>query len=444
MNAIAPPIDAKEKIAAALGPLDIDLTAWDDLTPEWQGQIQNAIAADSPPYYRVSPRTAEALGEVLQQCDRNAWSVASCGNGSKLGWGGLLPHPVALAISTQHLNRIVELAVGDLTVTVEAGVKLADLQNALEPVGQFLPLNPAYPETTTVGGLIATADSWRQRYGGVRDMVLGISFARADGQIAKAGGRVVKNVAGYDLMKLLAGSYGTLGIISQVTFRTYPVPPASGTVALVGDSNEIDKAARTLAASSLAPTMADILSPAVVRGLALGEGMGLIARFQSIAESVQEQSAQIESMGKQLGLQSHVYRETDEIQLWNKLQQLLRVPLSPEGITGKIGVMPAAGVEFCDRLDQISAQQGLGVVHLGVGLGRFYLEGENALARVKQLRAYCQQQQGFLTLLEAPAPLKQQLDPWGYTGNALELMRKIKKQFDPKNLLSSGRFVGNI
>jgi glycolate oxidase FAD binding subunit len=407
-------------------------------------EIQNAIAVDSPPSGLVSPPTPEALARVLQQCDRHAWPMLTCGLGSKLSWGGLAPKPIALVVSTQRLNRIIEHALGDLTVTVEAGVKLADLQNALAPTGQFLPLNPAYPETTTIGGLIATADSWRQRYGGVRDLVLGISFVRADGQIAKAGGRVVKNVAGYDLMKLFAGSYGTLGIISQVTFRTYPLPPASGTIVLTGTSSDIAQAAQNLIASSLAPVAADLLSTNVVRRLALGDGMGLIACCQSIPESVQEQLAQLETMGKQFGLQSHFYRETDEIQLWKQLQQLLRVPASPEAIACKIGVAPTAAVDFCDRLDALTLQQGLGVVHLGVGLGRLHLEGENELARVQQLRAYCQQHQGFLTLLEAPPTLKQKLDPWGYTGNALEFMRKIKEQFDPKNLLNPGRFVGGI
>ncbi|NES72750.1 MAG: FAD-binding oxidoreductase, partial [Okeania sp. SIO2D1] len=202
---------------------------------------------------------------------------------------------VDLVVSTQKLNRIVEHAVEDLTVSVEAGVKLADLQQRLRAAGQFLPLDPAYPETATLGGILATADagSWRQRYGGVRDLVLGLSVVRADGEIAKAGGKVVKNVAGYDLMKLFVASYGTLGIISEVTLRTYPLLKASQTVAAAGDESAIAKLTESLLCSALTPTAIDLLSTRLVEDLALGNGFGLLVRFQSLGASVEEQSQRL-------------------------------------------------------------------------------------------------------------------------------------------------------
>ncbi len=122
---------------------------------------------------------------------------------------------------------------------MQAGLKLADLQAFLAPSGQFLPLDPSYADNATIGGIIATADAgtWRQRYGGVRDLILGFSFIRHDGEIAKAGGRVVKNVAGYDMMKLFTGSYGTLGIIDQITLRLYPETANSETLIITGNSD---------------------------------------------------------------------------------------------------------------------------------------------------------------------------------------------------------------
>ncbi|MBD2579770.1 FAD-binding oxidoreductase [Oscillatoria sp. FACHB-1406] len=428
-----------EKIATILERPDFKLTDRAALASEWQQRLQSATLAD-PPLYFVSPATREDLSEILQQCDRHAWPVLPCGSGSKLNWGGLLTQPVALALSTQRLDRIIEYAIGDLTATVEAGVKLADLQTLLARHGQFLPLYPTAPESTTIGGLVATADTWRHRYGGARDSILGLSFARADGQIAKAGGRVVKNVAGYDLMKLFTGSYGSLGIITQVTFRTYPLPPDSATLVLSGDSDDIARVAQTLIASNLAPVQADVLSRAVTRASGWKEGLSIVARFQSIPESVREQCAQLEAIGKQCSLQAQNYRDAEEVALWERLQELIRNPASPDAVTCKIGVAPADAVEFCDRADSISEQRSLTALHLGVGLGRLQLEGENPLPALKQLRQLCQEKQGFLTILEAPARLKQQIEPWGYTGNALTLMNKIKQQFDPKNILSPGRY----
>ena len=160
-------------------------------------------------------------------------------------------------VSTQKLDRLIAHAVGDLTVTVEAGMKFAKLQEILATAGQFLPLDPAYPDRASIGGIIATADtgSLRHRYGGVRDLLLGITFVRADGKIAKAGGRVVKNVAGYDMMKLFTGAYGTLGILTEVTFRVYPLPTTEGTVILTGAADKLANLAKILLSKYFDPRL---------------------------------------------------------------------------------------------------------------------------------------------------------------------------------------------
>ncbi|MGF1478300.1 MAG: FAD-binding oxidoreductase [Cyanophyceae cyanobacterium] len=420
---------------------DVDFVEWNQLESPWQERITGAIApggagldpiATRPPSALVYPHTPEALSAALKLAHQQRLAILPCGGGSKLNWGGLVQE-AQLAISTQRLNRIVEHAVGDLTVTVEAGVKLRDLQDVLKSKQQFLPLDPAYPDEATMGGIVATADtgSWRQRYGGVRDMVLGLTFVRADGQMAKAGGRVVKNVAGYDLMKLFTGSYGTLGVISQITFRVYPLPDASTTVLLTGEAEAIATAAQTLRNSSLTPTAADLLSASRVQQLELGQHMGLRVRFQSIPESVQEQATQLKAIAQELGL---TREEVDEAQLWQPIK-------SPSAIRCKIGVIPSAAVAVLRESATLTAGQGFGLMHNGSGLGTLYLD---ELEIVKKMRAIAQNYQGFLTVLEASTALKQQLEPWGYTGNALTVMRKLKQQFDPKNILSPGRFVGGI
>jgi glycolate oxidase FAD binding subunit len=446
MNAIAKR-DTAASIAQKLEPIIGDgICDWESLKPRWQEQIAKANNTENLLSGVVSPSIAEELAHVMSLAHHNSWRVLPCGSGSKLGWGGV-SKDIDLVLSTERLNRIIEHAVGDLTVTVEAGVKFADLQNVLTKTNQFLPLEPAYPQDATIGGIVATADSGslRHRYGGIRDMLLGLSFIRSDGQIAKAGGRVVKNVAGYDLMKLFTGSYGTLGIITEVTLRVYPVPEASGTVVLTGEAEAIASATKTLLASALTPTAFDLLSTQLVSQLSLGQGMGLIVRFQSVSESVKEQSSRLLEVGQQLGLSGTLYNDANEAKLWQQLPEQIWESTQPPAITCKIGVLPTAAVATLTKLDALTSSSGLGLIHAGSGLGLLRLDPAVTTPQtILELRRYCQEQSGFLSVLEAPISLKQQLDIWGYNGNALEIMRRIKQQFDPKNLLSPSRFVGGI
>ena len=425
---------------------DSGICDWENLKPSWQERFARVNAAENFLSSIVYPSTTDELAQVMALAHRNSWSILPCGSGSKLSWGGIGKN-VDLVVSTERLNRVIEHAVGDLTVTVEAGVKLKDLQEVLLKTGQFLPLEPAYPQDATLGGIIATADSGslRHRYGGVRDMLLGIAFVRCDGQIAKAGGRVVKNVAGYDLMKLFTGSYGTLGILTEITFRVYPVQEAAGTVVLIGDAEAIASTTKTLLASALTPTAVDLLSTQLVTQLGLGQGMGLMMRFQSVQESVNEQSSRILEVGQKLGLQGTRYTDADEASLWKSLPEQIWETPQHSAITCKIGVLPTAAVTTLAQLDTLTSPAGLGLIHAGTGLGLLRLNPEvTTPQKIMELRRYCEYQRGFLTVLEAPISLKQQLDVWGYSGNALDLMRGIKQQFDPKNLLSPQRFVGGI
>ncbi|MEG4575756.1 FAD-binding oxidoreductase [Microcoleus sp. N3A4] len=438
----------------------------------WQERVEKAVAPGTKIDCTVYPNTQEELAAVIACARQNRCAVLPCGSGSKVDWGGLVkldsdpPQPPLtrgeqdvvkvglfkgdlggtpdaggiVAVSTARLNRLVEHAVGDLTVTAEAGMKFADLQQILAAAGQFLPIDPAYPQQATLGGIIATADagSLRHRYRGVRDLLLGITFVRSDGKIAVAGGRVVKNVAGYDLMKLFTGSYGTLGIITQVTFRVYPLPESSGTVVLTGETNALSQTAQILLSSALTPSAIDLLSPELVAKLGLGKGTGLIVRFQSIAESVKQQSARLLEVGEKLGLQGSSCCENDEHQLWQRLPETMWNSGTKSAIICKIGIRPSEAVT---AINELPVQDAL--IHAGSGLG--VLRFENATAEtLLQVRRGCEAKGGFLTVLAAPADIKQQLDVWGYTGSAIDLMRRIKQQFDPENILSPHRFISGI
>lgn len=431
---------------------------WENLDTVWQSRLERAIVPGTTVLGVVAPPTAAELAEVVLAASREQCSVLPCGSGSKLGWGGLVGsgtrNPVdsrpLMIVSTGRLDQLIDHAVGDLTVTVEAGMKFAELQALLAKAGQFLAIDPAFPEQATIGGIVATADtgSWRHRYNSVRDMLLGISFVRADGQRAKAGGRVVKNVAGYDLMKLLTGSYGTLGILTQVTFRVYPLPEASQTVVLWGEPGQIQQMIRELLRSVLTPASVDLLSAQLVQALALPPvtGMAIAARFQGIQASVQQQVSRTLELGRSLELSDCADPEVDGT-LWEQIRNCMTATHQESAMTCKIGVRPAEAATVLEQIGRIiPAQHGwYGQIHAASGLGRLvFPDSTLPPERLLQLRSLCEAKGGFLSLLQAPVALKQQVDVWGYPGNALPLMQTLKRQFDPNSRFSPHRFVGEI
>ena len=381
----------------------------------------------------IYPNTQQELAASIEFAARHKLQIIPCGNGSKLNWGGLIQSRAGcIAISTAKLDRLIEHAVGDLTVTVEAGIRFADLQAILAKANQFLAIDPAYPATSTLGGIVATAStgSLRQRYGGVRDLLLGISFVRSDGELVKAGGRVVKNVAGYDLMKLLTGSFGTLGAIAQLTFRLYPLPENSQTVVLTGAAEMVATARMKLLSSTFTPAIADLISLGLDR-----EGLGLAVRFDGIEASVAAQSNQLIELGKALNLKGEIL--TDSASFWQDLQDRCWQKNSERTAICKLGILPSQASAV---LGSISHLQHYAQIHAASGLGILRLDRAEAHT-IGQIRDRCTATGGFLTILEAPVEIKQNLDVWGYTGNSIEVMQRLKQQFDPNNMFSPGRFL---
>ncbi len=378
----------------------------------------------------VFPDSIEQLAAVVRTCYEQRWRMLSCGQRTKLHWGA--QHQLTdidVVISTARLNRLVEHWVDDFTLRVEAGLGLAALQHQLQPHNQFWPVDPLYRQQATVGGIVATADggSLRQRYGSVRDTVIGVQFVRYDGEVVKAGGRVVKNVAGYDLMKLMTGAYGTLGILSQLTLRLYPIPAQSQTVVLSGPTEAMAKAALQVRLQGITASAMDLIG---------GEqGVQLAGRFEGIAAGVDEQVSRFQAIAAELGLTYELVDDT----LWSTLpQQLGRA----NQVLCKVGVLPTQLVPLLELLAKLSSGW-LARLHNGSGLGLIALpvDGTTDMAEtLATLRSHADK--GFLTILQAPPALS--LEPWGYTGNALDMMKAIKQQFDPHGLLNPGRFVGGL
>jgi glycolate oxidase FAD binding subunit len=409
------------------------LNRWADLAPTQQTTLRQTVPIGDI-IGIATPSTQPELAETIQAAQRENWQVLAYGNGSKLDWGGVIrgDRPI-LVVSLAHLNRLIEHAAADMTVTLEAGMKFADLQATLATARQFFPADPRYFDQATIGGVMATADSGslRHRYSSLRDLVLGVTFVRSDGELVKAGGRVVKNVAGYDLMKLMTGAYGTLGVIAQVTLRVYPIQPVSQTLVLAGDLANLGKLAQTLLNSALTPLAIDWLSTQAMTDLGLGNSIGLIVRFQTVAESVAVQRQRVEQLATALDLAVIVYPTMDEAQLWQRIGAIGESGL----IRCKIGLQGSEALAAMQQIEKF-VPGAIAIIHAGSGLGRLVLPSADAL---NKLRSICQKYQGFLSILSAPIEVKQSIEVWGYTSNAAELMQAVKKQFDPQGLFSPDR-----
>ena len=422
---------------------------WSQLAPATTDRIQRAIAAETQLPCVVYPQSEAELAAIVAHADRDRWRLLPMGQASKLGWGGLAAG-VDVIVSTARLNRLLNHAVGDLVMTAEAGLSFTALQTTLQVTQQFLAIDPTYPDEATLGGIVATADTGalRQRYNSVRDMLIGIRFVRHDGEIVKAGGKVVKNVAGYDLMKLLTGSYGSLAIISQVTFRTYPLPETSQTVLVTGELGAIAQLCQTVKASVLTPASLDLLSSQLLTQLGYSAPAGLAVRFQTIQAGVTSQVQQLEALSHKSDLQTHELSHPDEAQLWQQIQAQLWPSAGGRAHTVgcKLGIPPAKAAELLQLIDQSNRAELLatGRIQAGSGLGSLRLTGAITADLLRQVRSRCEALGGFLSILEAPPQLKQQVETWGYTGNALPLMRQLKQQFDPQAILSPGRFIGGL
>ncbi len=423
---------------------DLKIQSWQAIEPSLTQQLEKTGFSAESLGCVAYPQTQIQLGEILTLADKQGLSILPFGSGSKLSWGGL-PKRADLWVSTAHLNRLVDHAIGDMTITIEAGMKLIDLQRTLAEAGQFLPLDPLYSQQATIGGIIATASagSLRQRYGGVRDLLLGISFARADGQLVKAGGRVVKNVAGYDMMKLLTGSYGTLGVLTQATFRVYAAPENGQTVLVFGDRTALSQALQQINNSSLAPTALDLISSHLAAELGAAKQDSLLIRFQTIPAGIQAQVEQVEQLAKSLGLSTTRYPDENDKSLWQRLSMVIEQQPPERCFLCKIGVKPTFAGDLMTQVQTLIPEQSLTVIHGSSGLGWLRSPEPNPDV-INQLHQHCQTWGGFLTILEASPTLKDQIEVWGYTGNALEMMRRLKQQFDPNGVLSPGRFVGEI
>lgn len=378
------------------------------------------------------PPDAPALAAVLAAATAAGERVRPVGGGTKLDWGAPAPEP-DVELRTGALDRILSYDPGDLTAVLEPGVTLAAARDEFARHGQALALDPPDADgAATVGGVAGSADSgpWRHRHGSVRDLLLGVTVALADGSLAKAGSRVIKNVAGYDLAKLYAGSFGTLGAITEVVVRLHPRPESTATVvARASDVEALAAGAATLGAAPLELEALDVRWEP-------GDGAILARAGGRSAGGLGRRAAELLARA---GLEPEPLTIDDDA-LWDRQRAAQRPPHG--GATVRVGAGPSRLAHVLGAAEAAGAELAVGRAALGLT----WLTLAPPHARPEALRELRERLAGCPVVLEsAPAELRGAVDPWGVPeGTALDLMRRVKARFDPGGTCRPGIFAGGI
>ncbi len=381
------------------------------------------------------PGSTAEVAETMRAAAAHGLAVVPRGRGTKITWGRP-PERVDLVLDLSAMDRVLDHAAGDLIVEAQAGVRLADLQRTVAAAGQRLALDETVPGATVGGTLAAgTSGPGRVATGTLRDLLIGVEVVRADGVVAKAGGRVVKNVAGYDLGKLVHGSFGTLAVVTGALFRLHPVPAARRFVtvpfAAPGDAQRLAQA--VIHAQVVAGAVEVELPP---------EGPGtLTVLLEGITEGVLGRTTAT------LGLLGGEASATDDVP-----DGWAAHPWSPTAagddrdtavkltfaLSGLADVLAAA--RGGPAAVHVRGSAGAGVVYAAIAAGT---DPATVAETVARLRAACARHGGSTVVLDAPAAVKDAVDTWGPVP-ALDLMRRVKERFDPDRRLAPGRFVGGI
>ena len=428
-----------DKLRAALGAAHV-LTGADRSPFVVEGRTPDAV---------VFPGSTEEIATVVRHAAAAGVPVLAWGGGTAASVG---PPPArgGLVLSLRRLARVVEHEPGDLTVTVEAGLTLDGLQSALRARGQWLSLDPPDGERATIGGLIAANASGPRRhlYGTVRDLLIGLTVVIADGSVVRGGGKVVKNVAGYDLPKLFVGSCGTLGIVVSATFKLRPLPEDERLVAVSFESlKECGAAARAVLGGDLIPVAIEILDAAAGAPVGLS-GVTLVVGFDGLREQVEAQASALAGLAASLGGRPVT---TLPPAAWAKLAAPARDAFASPAAIMSLSVVPTAVTDLMQQGLEAARRRGLAsawAAHAGVGAVTGALSAEREASTVSAVlaewRALARAAGGHATLVWAPLAVKSEVPVWDDAGAAGRIMQRIKAQLDPDNVLNPGRFVAGI
>ena len=408
-----------------------------------EGSVAAYAIAGQAPVTLLTPRTAEEVAAALKTADDARQAVVPWGAGTKQSWGNP-PRRYDVALDLTALTRIVEYEPADLVVTAEAGITLAALQERLRASGQFLPLDPPFQDRATLGGTIAANASGPSRllFGTARDFVLGLRVATPQGELVKSGGRVVKNVVGYDLNKLHVGGFGTAGVIVEVTLKVQPLAGAESSVrATFAELGAASALAARVSRSNLFPR-----AVALTRHFSATR-WNVVVWCSGAAATVERQVRDVTEWAGEAGAAEAVRRDgAEHATLWRHLSDFAREDAGPGLGCLKLSCLPS---QLPALLARVPTEQAGVVAHAGNGVAYVGLSDPSA-DTVRRLAATTHELGGNAVLENAPDALKRELDSWDPAGLAsrgrtdLTLMRTIKQQFDPNGTLNPGRFVAGI
>jgi glycolate dehydrogenase FAD-binding subunit len=403
------------------------------------GEVTDAGPADAvdgvPAALVARPGSTEETAAVLRAAASLGLTVVPRGRGTKLTWGRP-PESADVVLDVSRMDRVVDHAAGDLIVETQAGTRLDDVQRTVGAAGQRLALDEPVPGGS-VGGMLATNASGPGRVGvgTARDLLIGVTVVRADGVVAKAGGRVVKNVAGYDLGKLVIGSFGTLAVITQAVFRLHPAPAAQRFVTVpVGTPADAATLVQAVVHAQVVPAAVEVEWRADGAGtvgvLLTGTPAGVEARTATTQQLLGAGAEAAEAAPPGWGVLP-----------WTEQPGAtgLKLTFALSGLAPVLGAARRAATDAGVDLT-VRGSGGAGVVYASLGAGAPVAAVAGVVDRT---RAVCTEHGGSLVVLDGPAAVKAGVDSWGPVP-AIDLMRRVKEQFDPERRLAPGRFVGGI
>jgi glycolate oxidase FAD binding subunit len=391
---------------------------------------EDLAAISGPEYIRIEdgtlnivPANAEEIAAILRHANKCNVSVAPYGGGTKQGWGNPI-HPL-LILHTNRLGAVREHTWQDMTCTVEAGCIWSSMQSELVKHGQFVALDPLWPDSATVGGIAATNDSGslRFKYGSLRDLIIGMTVVLADGTIARTGGKVVKNVAGYDLHKLMTGAFGTLGIVTEITFRLHSIP--RHVQSFIISSLDVEPLGQLLL-----KLLDSQLSTQSLQLRSTSSAFNLDVRLATLPEVIHDQASSLIAFAQTV----HLSVSDGNPNVWNMRQEIfdqtaffvVKATMFPSDISRVAAIIRALG--------GTSVTQATGIMTASVPA--------SASTQLLGLREQLEAVHGSLIVLNNPAnaPIAASSSP----ADTLPLMRELKHRFDPNRILNPGRFLSGI
>ncbi|MFD1363666.1 FAD-binding oxidoreductase [Lentibacillus salinarum] len=406
----------------------------------------------------IEAYSEEDISNVLAYANDHELTVNIMAGGTKRGYGGTMEQADIL-LSLAHFKGIVEHSVGDLTMTVRPGTTIQEIADQLAAEGQCLALDPAWPELATIGGVIAANDSGPKRllYGSARDHVIGTRIVYPDGRVIRTGGKVVKNVAGYDMNKVFIGAMGTLGVISEITLKLRPLPKYEGLLLLHfpdGHEQDIYPFAARILDSMMEPVSLEVLTPTIAEKITGQRAYTLAIAFEDQEKAVSQQEKWVND-NLPSNVRQTVLHEEEASDWWKQFRRL-----APNGhhdepndantqAAVKIGSQPADVPGLLKQAAELAATYHVSVEgHGGAGHGisRIYINGypEDLIAYLKALRSAVEKRHGYAVATHLPFTLRASFAAWGEKPSYFSLLEGIKRTNDPKKILNRQRFVGGI